>query len=221
MSVDGQHKESFLLWDTRLNVEVHTVACSSSYRIMYLIFLSAPASRLYHICIYLHFSFHDRQPRSIVMTMLFLPSPRQSASHSALTDMLYFLRCVSKLSWSWCQEHFAFPSTQPLDSAWLASLPEMVEGRNISSQIEPAIQAVLVHVAIFYANYAQTQWCLDELHLIVKSRATLCPMFYKVKPHRVQEVADLVDRFIKACDCLLLSLKVIGELLYEEQLDLL
>jgi hypothetical protein len=94
-----------------------------------------------------------------------------------------------------------------------------VEGRRIASQIEAAIQAVSVHIAIFYANYAQSRWCLDELDLIVKSRAPIIPVFYKVKPHAVPGFADLVDRFIKLCDALLLSLKVTGALLREEQLD--
>jgi hypothetical protein len=44
-------------------------------------------------------------------------------------------------------------------------------------------------------------------------------VFYKVEPHPVPGFADLVDRFIKVCDGLLLSLKVIGALLQEEQFD--
>lgn len=85
-------------------------------------------------------------------------------------------------------------------------MPELVELRNISSQIEAIIQAASVHVAI-------SHWCLDELHLIVKSRVPIIPVFYKVKPHPVPKLADLVDLFIKAWDRLLLSLKVIGALL--------
>jgi hypothetical protein len=60
---------------------------------------------------------------------------------------------------------------------------------------------------------------LEELDLTVKSRATIIPVFYKVKPHLVPGFADLVDRFTKVCDALLLSLKVIGALLRKEQLD--
>jgi len=60
---------------------------------------------------------------------------------------------------------------------------------------------------------------LDELDFIVKSRATIIPVFYKVMPHTVSGFVDLVDGFIKVCAEQLLSLKVIGALLWEEQLD--
>jgi hypothetical protein len=60
---------------------------------------------------------------------------------------------------------------------------------------------------------------LDELDFIVKLRAPIIPVFYKVEPHPVPGFADLVDRFIKVCAALLLSLKVIGALLQEEHFD--
>lgn len=52
----------------------------------------------------------------------------------------------------------------------------------------------------------------------MKSRAPIIPVFYKVKPHPVPEFADLVDRLIKVCVALLLSLKVIGALVHPKQL---
>jgi hypothetical protein len=75
----------------------------------------------------------------------------------------------------------------------MASSLELVEGREIPSQIKPAIQLASVHIAIFYANYAQSRWCLDELDSTVKSRATIIPVFYKVKPHPVPGFIDLGD----------------------------
>lgn len=64
--------------------------------------------------------------------------------------------------------------------------PELVEGRNITSQIEAAIEVASVHVAIFSPSYAQSKWCLDELHLMVKSKGTILPVFYKVQPSELR-----------------------------------
>lgn len=94
-----------------------------------------------------------------------------------------------------------------------------MEGWNISSQIEAANQVASVHIKIFYENCAQSNWCLDELDFMVKSRSTIIPVFYKVEPHPIPGFADFVDQFIKASGGLPLSLKVIGALLWEELLD--
>lgn len=66
-----------------------------------------------------------------------------------------------------------------------------MEGRNIASQIEAASQLASVHIAIFYANYVQVHWCLDELDLIMKSRAPIIPFFYNVKPHPLPGFAKI------------------------------
>lgn len=63
---------------------------------------------------------------------------------------------------------------------------EMQVGQNITSQLENAIRGASVHVALFTQNYAQSNWCLDELLLMVESdksdRVTLLPVFLDVKP---------------------------------------
>lgn len=59
--------------------------------------------------------------------------------------------------------------------------PEFIPGLPITPQIEVAIQYAHVNIAIFSPNYAQSRWCLDELNLMVKSRNTILPVFYKVK----------------------------------------
>lgn len=59
-----------------------------------------------------------------------------------------------------------------------------MKGGNISSEIEADVQIASVHIAIFYANHAQSNWCLDELdRVVVKSRVTILPIFYKANPH--------------------------------------
>lgn len=42
-----------------------------------------------------------------------------------------------------------------------------MKGGNISSEIEADVQIASVHIAIFYANHAQSNWCLDELDRVV------------------------------------------------------
>jgi len=60
--------------------------------------------------------------------------------------------------------------------------PEMQRGEKINPQIEGAIETASVHVAIFSPGYADSRWCLDELVLMLKSGATIIPVFYNVKP---------------------------------------
>jgi len=62
---------------------------------------------------------------------------------------------------------------------------EMQEGDNLTSQIIGAINTASVHVAIFSENYAESNWCLKELVLMLessKSGATIIPVFHGVKP---------------------------------------
>jgi len=63
---------------------------------------------------------------------------------------------------------------------------ELQEGDNITPQIKSAIRTASVHIAILSPGYADSQWCLDELVLMVesmsKSRSTIIPVFYSVKP---------------------------------------
>jgi len=58
----------------------------------------------------------------------------------------------------------------------------MQAGQNSTCQIEGAITTASVHIAIFSRGYAESQWCLDELWLMLKSKATVIPVFFHVKP---------------------------------------
>jgi hypothetical protein len=55
---------------------------------------------------------------------------------------------------------------------------ELQEGDDLTAQIKGAIQKASVHIAIFSQNYAESNWCLDELLLMLQSRATILPVFY-------------------------------------------
>lgn len=74
------------------------------------------------------------------------------------------------------------------------------EGFEITSQIENAIQAASVHVAIFSPTYAESQWCLNELVLMVNSEATgatILPIFYKVEPSMVRWATGVYGEALK------------------------
>eukprot|EP00253_Pinus_taeda_P001263 PITA_01263 len=56
------------------------------------------------------------------------------------------------------------------------------KGELLSPQIESAIRTASFHIAIFSPTYADSRWCLDELVSILKTGATIIPLFYSVKP---------------------------------------
>jgi len=60
--------------------------------------------------------------------------------------------------------------------------PELQQGDKLISQIEGAIKTASVYVAIFSPGYAESNWCLDELLLMLESGATTIPVFYNVRP---------------------------------------
>jgi len=59
---------------------------------------------------------------------------------------------------------------------------ELQEGDDIPSHLKAAIGSASVHIPIFSPNYAKSSWCLNELLLMLKSRKTIIPIFYGVKP---------------------------------------
>ncbi|CAH1440878.1 unnamed protein product [Lactuca virosa] len=84
---------------------------------------------------------------------------------------------------------------------------------------ESAIKASRASVVVLSENYADSQWCLNGLALILKQHLTVIPIFYHVKPsfledamaryRRVMEamtnedkrsqLAEKIDRWNKAC----------------------
>eukprot|EP01018_Ginkgo_biloba_P023528 Gb_26264 [translate_table: standard] len=61
-------------------------------------------------------------------------------------------------------------------------------GETLSDKIRDAISSASVHIAIFSKNYAESQWCLDELCLMLDSGAKIIPVFYYVKPNDLRWV---------------------------------
>lgn len=64
---------------------------------------------------------------------------------------------------------------------------EMQVGDELTPQIKAAIKTASVHVAIFSEHYGDSKWCLDELVLMVESRAIIIPVFFEnVKPYHLR-----------------------------------
>lgn len=59
---------------------------------------------------------------------------------------------------------------------------ELQEGESLTCQIHGAIRSASVQIAIFSPTYAESNWCLDELLLMLESRAPIIPVFYHVRP---------------------------------------
>eukprot|EP00253_Pinus_taeda_P001215 PITA_01215 len=64
--------------------------------------------------------------------------------------------------------------------------PELQPGDYFISQIEGTIRNASVHVAIFSPRYAESEWCLDELLLMLKTGAPIIPVFYGVEPSELR-----------------------------------
>ncbi|GLJ15137.1 hypothetical protein SUGI_0247640 [Cryptomeria japonica] len=59
-------------------------------------------------------------------------------------------------------------------------------GDNIPQTIEGGIRSACVHIVIFSPNYAESVWCLKELQLIVKTGASIIPVFCGIRPSELR-----------------------------------
>ncbi|XP_057833740.2 TMV resistance protein N-like [Cryptomeria japonica] len=60
--------------------------------------------------------------------------------------------------------------------------PELELGDSIHSTIKNAITTSIVQISIFSPGYAESCWCLDELLLMLKTKARFIPVFCDVDP---------------------------------------
>eukprot|EP00253_Pinus_taeda_P024395 PITA_24395 len=65
---------------------------------------------------------------------------------------------------------------------------ELQEGEDFPCQIKGAISAASVHVAIFSPTYADSEWCLVELVLMLKSGTPIIPVFHRVEPTELRRI---------------------------------
>ncbi|GLJ46370.1 hypothetical protein SUGI_0977380 [Cryptomeria japonica] len=71
--------------------------------------------------------------------------------------------------------------------------PEIEGGDSTLAAINNAIRSSAVQIAIFSKGYAESQWCLDELVLMLeqtKAGALFIPVFYDVKPSELRYIND-------------------------------
>ncbi|XP_059067344.1 disease resistance protein Roq1 isoform X2 [Cryptomeria japonica] len=71
--------------------------------------------------------------------------------------------------------------------------PEIEGGDSIFSAISNGIRSSAVQIAIFSKGYAESQWCLDELVLMLEQTeagALFIPVFYDVKPSELRYIKD-------------------------------
>ncbi|GLJ30475.1 hypothetical protein SUGI_0603170 [Cryptomeria japonica] len=68
---------------------------------------------------------------------------------------------------------------------------EIKGGDSIPFAIRNAICSSLVQIAIFSKGYAESSWCLDELHLMLQQTdALFIPFFYDVQPWELRHIKD-------------------------------
>ncbi|XP_059065162.1 probable 2' cyclic ADP-D-ribose synthase BdTIR [Cryptomeria japonica] len=60
--------------------------------------------------------------------------------------------------------------------------PELQLGDPIPSTIQNAVNTSTVQISIFSPRYTESPWCLDELLLMLKTKARFIPVFCDVKP---------------------------------------
>eukprot|EP00253_Pinus_taeda_P031775 PITA_31775 len=77
---------------------------------------------------------------------------------------------------------------------------EMEEGQNLNTQITEAIASASLHVAIFSPRYAESIWCLEELHLMFESGKPIIPIFYKVRPADLRSAQEHRGAYAAALD---------------------
>jgi hypothetical protein len=57
----------------------------------------------------------------------------------------------------------------------------LIKGEHAYKSINEALSGVGVHVAIFSKGYAESKYCLDELHDMLESGKLILPVFYGVE----------------------------------------
>ncbi|XP_057814294.2 disease resistance protein TAO1 isoform X2 [Cryptomeria japonica] len=61
-------------------------------------------------------------------------------------------------------------------------LEALEAGDSIPAEIQHAIASATLQIAIFSPTYAQSPWCLAELSSMLKTGATIIPIFYHIEP---------------------------------------
>lgn len=87
------------------------------------------------------------------------------------------------------KESFAYPLQEKLREKGIEPFVDKYaihHGENVFITIEEAIRRAHVHIAIFSKNYAQSTYCLNELHRMILSGKPIITVFYDVEPEHVR-----------------------------------
>ena len=66
---------------------------------------------------------------------------------------------------------------------------DLQRGEKISEELLKTIERSMISIVVFSENYAESQWCLDELVKILQCRTNgqlVIPLFYNVDPSEVR-----------------------------------
>ena len=66
---------------------------------------------------------------------------------------------------------------------------DLQKGEKISEELLKTIERSMISIVVFSENYAESQWCLDELVKILQCRTNgqlVIPLFYNVDPSEVR-----------------------------------
>uniref|UniRef100_A0A5B6YU73 TIR domain-containing protein n=1 Tax=Davidia involucrata TaxID=16924 RepID=A0A5B6YU73_DAVIN len=83
---------------------------------------------------------------------------------------------------------------------------EIEKGENIQSEVQKAIQQSKISVIVFSKDYASSQWCLDELVMIIERKRTsqhvVLPVFYDVHPSEVRNQSGAFAKVFARYECM-------------------
>ncbi|GLJ25235.1 hypothetical protein SUGI_0482890 [Cryptomeria japonica] len=75
---------------------------------------------------------------------------------------------------------------------------ELSLGDFLPAALQQAMRSAPLHVVIFSPTYAESIWCLAELSFMLKSGATIIPVFFNVQPTDLRWVAQGEGMYAKA-----------------------
>jgi hypothetical protein len=92
------------------------------------------------------------------------------------------------------KDQFVVPLVQKLQDAGIRPFldrREIHHGEDIFKAIEDALASARIHIAFFSRNYAQSTYCLSELHKMLGTGRPIITVFYDVRPDHVRRPRNM------------------------------
>lgn len=100
------------------------------------------------------------------------------------------------------KEQFLVPLVQKLQDAGIQrpflDRREVHHGEDIFKAIEDALASARIHIAFFSRNYAQSTYCLSELHKMLDTGRPIITVFYDVRPEHVRRPRNIRGPYAEA-----------------------